>query len=285
MNKRSYCSIMAETNAFLRMKLESGDDDPIGVAELGLALTSISDLYEDFAISMGASQAESGFLVSDLRKGSAILEFVGMGIGLMDQALILRQFHKAVKTQVTTSVEGFAEGFSKRDDAQARKIEGLARAVADSEDGSLSLAYLKENESEREVLMMTKQDAQKMLENFSSARERAKEDAAPLLEYEKPCRMLMRLYQHNQDPNPSEKKRTSHKAIVRDIDQKPRPLTYLDQIVATELNDIISENPYAGILFDVDIELVKEDSALKAYRLVAIHGWFEDPDMPLLQAS
>lgn len=285
MRKYSYADIMAETDAFLRMKLKSGEDgDPVGVAELALALTSISDMYDDFAKGMGASEAASDFVVTDLRKGSAELVFAAVGIGLMDQALVLHQFHGVIKANVTKWVSGKVERFGPRDDSQAKKVIGLAEAVRDSENGEMTIAYEKEGNGETERVLITNQDAEKMIRNFGSAREAYKEDQRPAIEFDKPQRVLMRLYQHNQDPSPSEKKRTSHKAVVRDIDSKPRPLTYENSEVSEELNEIVSQTPYGGVMFDVDLELVREDAALKAYRLLNIHGYFDDPDAPLLEA-
>lgn len=263
--------------AFLGLKLDTGDDEDgmVAVGDLGIALTSLSDLHADFTKKMGATGSETNFQIRDLRKGSTILEFVGMGIGLIDQGLIMHQFHGHVAKQFAGwTTKKFLKD-KKPVDAQARKIEAMAQAVANSEDGNLALAYQRETSDERETLMMTKQDAQKMLENFSSARQNFKEDV-PLINYDTPQRLLMRLYQHNQDPNPSEKKRTAHKAIIRDIDLKARPLSYGGQTVSDELNEIVSEQPYGSIIFDVDVSLVREDGTLKTYRLEQIHGFFED---------
>lgn len=274
---------MAELNAYLELKLNA-DDNYVSVAELGLALVSVSDMYEEHAIKMGASKAETKFEIQDLRKGSAVLEIIGASIGFLDQALILKSFHDAAKTQIKSWISGIPKELEpSAAQIQANKIEGLARSVAESENGSLSIAYKRENEHETELLLVTKEDGQKMLENFSIARQRAREKPLVDLSYEKPQRVLMRLYQHNQDPDPSQKKRTAHKAIVRDIDSVARPLSYLDQDIATELRNIVAQVPYANTIFDVDVELVKEDGSLKSYRLVALHGYFDDPDMPLFE--
>ncbi|MFK7902643.1 MAG: hypothetical protein AB8B49_07345 [Nitratireductor sp.] len=282
--EKTYSQLMGEVGAYLELKLET-KDEAISVAELGLALVSVSDMYEDFAIKMGASESETKFEIQDLRKGSAILEMVGVGIGLMDQALIIKSFHGATKQQVKAWISGVPKDTAITDaKSQALKIEGMAKAVADSEDGKLSLAYKRETDSETEILMITKEDGQKMLENFTAVREQMKKVSPASLNYDEPQRVLMRLYQHNQDPDPSQKKRTAHKAIVRDIDSTPRPLGYIDQEIASELRELVSEVPYANTIFDVDVELVRENQALKSYRLVKLHGYFDDPDMPLLEA-
>ena len=275
---------MEKVGAHLELKIENNGTG-VSVGDLGLALVSVSDMYSDFAVKMGASKAESAFEVKDLRKGSAVVDIIASGIGLMDQAVILKNFHDIAKTQVREWISGLPE-FSNKTDAQsqASKIEGMARAVAESEDGKLSLAYKRETEEETEVLMLTKEDGQKMLENFSLARQAAQELIEPSIDHDEPQRVLMRLYQHNQDPDASQKKRTSHKAIVRNIDEKPRPLSYINQEVAGELSDIVSAVPYVSTLFDVDIELVREDRALKSFRLVNVHGYFDDPDLPLLES-
>lgn len=275
---------MKKVGAHLELKIENSGTR-VNVGDLGLALVSVSDMYSDFAVKMGATDAESAFEVKDLRKGSAVIDIIASGIGLMDQAVILKNFHDIVKNQVTEWISGVPE-FSKKTEAesQASKIEGMARAVADSEDGKLSLAYKRETEEETEILMVTKEDGQKMLENFATARQTAQELIEPSIDHDKPQRVLMRLYQHNQDPDASQKKRTYHKAIVRNIDGKPRPLSYLNQEVAGELSDIVSTVPYVSTLFDVDIELVREGGALKSFRLANVHGYFDDPDLPLLES-
>ena len=136
--KYSYLELMDDFGAFLELTLDTGDsDDMVGGGNLGIALTSISDLYEDFSRKLGASDAETSFQVRDLRKGSTIIEFVGMGIGLMDQALILKQFHGHVATQVKGWIGSKFVDDKKPIDAQARKIEAMAQAVANSEDLSL----------------------------------------------------------------------------------------------------------------------------------------------------
>ncbi|MEP1229618.1 MAG: hypothetical protein ABJG88_02980 [Litorimonas sp.] len=233
---------------------------------------------------MGATRAETKFEIQDLRKGSAYLDLIGMGIGLIDHALILKQFHGVVKAQVTSWIGGIPDKLDlKEADAQARKIEGLAKAVAESEDGNLTLGYKRETENETEVLMMSKQDGQSMLENFAKVRQQIKEVPTPALDYDKPQRLLLRLYQHNQDPNPQDKKRTLHKAIIRDIDNNLRPLTYLDADVATEL-----ENIYTCLRDETNEVLVPEDQRKRAHKAVMdminvkfdpVKGHF-DPNLP-----
>lgn len=210
-----------------------------------------------------------------------IVEFAGLGIGLFDQTLILHQFHNLVSSKVKSLIAGKnLAAPNPIEMAQSQKIVGMVKAVSDSDDGNMTLAYQKEgNDGERESLIVTKQDAQAILRNFGAASSQQVLLTSPAEDFSKPRRALMRLYQHNQDPKVADKKRTQHKATIADFSSSPRPLTYETHDIAAELSEIVAREPYGETIFDVEALAITEGDKIKAYRLIQIHEWFRDPDL------
>ena len=97
---------------------------------------------------------------------------------------------------------------------------------------------------------------------------------------ERPRRVLMRLWQHNQDPNVAMKRQTGHQAIVSDIADRPKPLRYQSELAAERMASILDGEPYQHLIFDVTIVPRVLEGKVKAYYLVEVHEWFEDDEPP-----
>jgi len=277
-----YQLFMEKVGAHLELTLDLSS--PVEVRDFSDMLGSVADQYDQFIeYAYGEHETDSRFYIKEIRKGSIIVDFAAATIGLMDQTIILKQFFEITKQQTLSMIPRYSSRDStppKSAPDNKKHIGTMVRAVAKAEDGKLTLAYKETSPDGSEVAMVvTRDDAKDVMSNIFTA------DTAPVLKViegktplSKERRALMRLYQHNQDPNVSEKKRTGHKASVRDIDDKHRTLAYETEELSDEMADIVSTSSYADIIFDVTILEVYEGETLRSYRLQEIHGWSVEED-------
>ena len=274
-----YASFMKKAEAFLELKIDGLE--AIEVREFSATLNALASQYEHFVdLAYGSAVEDSRFFIKEIRKGSFVVEFAALSVGIMDQVIILKQFFGLTKTYISGMIAGKKTPQEVRE--RDHQVVDMVRAIADSEDATLSLAY-KETKGDQgnseTVLIVTKQEAKDLVSTFGPKSENniLLEDPQSSFESE-PKRVLMRLYQHNQDPNAGNKERTGHKAIIRSLDEKPKTLNYQDLERADELADIVSGNPYQDILFDVTVIEQREGQKLMGYRLVEIHNWSIEPE-------
>ncbi|MEO0467630.1 MAG: hypothetical protein AAF216_13900 [Pseudomonadota bacterium] len=269
---------MDEAGGSLELVLDT--TEPVEVRDFSLMLSALASQYDDFLDkTYGQPDSDTRFFVKEVRKGSYIIEMAAIAVGMMDQAIILKQFFELTKGHVRNLLAG--EHRSEPVQENKRHIVDMVQAVANSDKGSLTLAFRERNDPDGAsdtALVITKDDAGKLTRDFESDLFASEQKEAVFSEERSaPRRVLMRLYQHNQDPNVANKKdRTQHKAIIRDIDDKPKTLSYDTEMVADELQDIVSGRPYQDIIFEVSIAAVYEGERLRIYRLLEIHSWYEE---------
>lgn len=278
--KSRYLQFMEDAGGFLELRVDT-KDEPVEVTDFAAMLTSIASQYDDFLRdSYGIPDAESRFYIKELRKGSLIVHFAAATIGMMDQAIILKQFFDITRGHVQAFIGGTERPARVRE--KGKQLADMVRAVAESEDGNLALAYRETTEADGSsdiAMVVTKQDANDILRRFALDERPAIQNEEEPVTIEEPKRVLMRLYQHNQDPNvASKKQRTGHKAIIRDFDIEPKILTYETEELADELAEIVGGNPYQDIVFDASVIRVEEKGKLRVYRLVEIHNWYREED-------
>lgn len=252
---------------------------PVEVHELADILRAFSDQFDDFIEHEYASEkVDPKFFVQDIRRGSIVVDFAASAIGLMDQFIILKQFYEITKIQVGSILGGSTP--SDITDRGKQHLVDMVRAVAASDDGKMTLGYRHiDQDGCEEILVISKSDSVEILDVLgkpSSVTIPAPEVKRINVGETKRC--FMRIFQHNQDPNVADKARTGHKAIVQAIDPLPRVLRYDSEEVADALSDIVQNNAYPELLFDVTVEQLLEGTKLKGYRLVTIHGWARDDD-------
>lgn len=270
---------MEKSGAFLELIIDGME--AIEVREFSATLNSLADQYQHFIENTyGSTDVDARFFIKEIRKGSFVVEFAAISVGMMDQVIILKQFFGLTKTYISGMLSG--KETPKEVEERDQQVVDMVRAVANSQDATLSLAF-KETKGaagdSETVLVVTKQDAQDLVSNFAPKIEATPQlpDDAESVET-KPRRVLMRLFQHNQDPNAGNKERTGHKALIRSIDEKPKTLNYETLELADELADIVSGNPYQDILFDVSVVEQRDGKKLMGYRLVEIHNWSIEPE-------
>ena len=266
---------MGDVGAVLEVKWDI--HNPIEVRDLGDALTALASRYDDFAkTSFGAKESDCRFYIQEIRKGSIIIEFVGLSVGLIDQALALYHFYGVLKQEALIYVSGRLP--ERHSNERGRDYAEIVRAVAnsDSDDASLAFAYRETKSNGDEVVFaLSKGEAKNLTTQVLTARE----SEVPKLSVEDETghrRELMRLYQHNQDKAAGKKKRTNHKAIITKYDDKAKALLYETPMLSTEVAKIVSEEPYSELIFDVTVVVCFEAEKVKAYRLIEIHNSFLD---------
>ena len=277
MHGSSYRVFMEKAGAYLELRLCTSD--LVEVRDLGDLLNSLANQYDDYVKSHYSNQEHEGrFYVQEIRRGSIIVEFLAASIGMMDQIVILKQFFEITRADIGAVLGGAPRKIS----AQKRgHIADMVKAVARSEEGSLSLAYKeKDSDGDEAVLMVTKGEAQQITTTLNESLP-AFEAVNKLVSQEETGpnkRVLMRFWQHNKDPNVIDKKKTGHRVIITDLWPKPLPLTYPVELEADKLAAILDEHPYGKLVFDVTVAPRLLDGKIKAYGLLEVHDWFEDEE-------
>lgn len=242
-------------------------------------LGSIATQFDEFvAGTYPTDQRDARFYVQEVRRGSIVIEFVSSVIGMMDQAIILKQFFELTAGQARAYI-GLL-GAPIPEPSKRQHLVDMVRAVATSEDGKLTLAFReRESDGAEAALIIGKDEAKEIV---SRASEFPNLGPLPILVAGpvdgKPERVLMRLYQHNQDPKAAEKKQSAHKAIILKFSNKPRANTYETSDVARQIADILASEPYATTLFDVTAAPRMDGDKLKAFNVIELHEWFPDDD-------
>lgn len=269
---------MERIDGYLELRVDL-KEEPMEVRDFGTMLNAFADEYDEFVLhAYGREETDARFYIREIRKGSIIVGFMASAIGLMEQFVLLKQFYDITTTHLMALKSGMLPDRLPID--KADRYAAMVKAVADSEDGRMTLGFRHSDSDGSETeMILYKGDAQQLV---SSVSELKAANQPKMVSYEDDIaaeqRVFMRLYQHNQDPHVSRKSRTGHKAIVRDIDEKPKTLTYENELIADEFADIVSGHDYSTLVFDVTIQAVYEGPVLKSYRLVEIHGWFEDDE-------
>ncbi len=200
-----------------------GIHNPIEVRDLGDSLKSLADRYDEFARDQfGASESDSRFYIQEIKKGSIVVELVAASVGLMDSALILRQFHALLKTNTAAYIKGKLPKRHKPE--SARDYVNLVRAVAnaDADNSNISFAFREKTANGDEAaFVITKGEASDLTTQVFASQETPKLEQVENIDESAPRRELMRLYQHNLDPTAGDKKRTYHKAIIARYGKAP----------------------------------------------------------------
>lgn len=282
--KSAYQQFMEKAEAYLELKVDGSQ--PYEVGEVALMLRSIADQYNEFASGfMGPDMVDARFYVKEVRNGSLVFDFAAVTIGLMDQTTIISQFYTLMKDRVGSMLTPSESADSpaavtnvKPEDAG--HISDMVRAVAGSPDGTFQLAYREWQDGERseKTLLITRDDADDLVKAAASLHQSAIPDKREQLTESPPERVLMRLFQHNQDPKVSTKERTNHKAVIGRFASGPKVLTYETEDIADDLQEIVSQVPYADTLFDVEVRAIYLEEKIKTYRLTRIFGHFPDDD-------
>lgn len=273
-----YPEFMEKAGAHLELSIDT--PDPLEVREFGDLLGSFAAQYDEFVQgTYPDSRAEARFYVQEVRKGSIIIEFAAATIGMMDQTIILKQFLELTKDVVSAYL---GTGIKPPDPNKRRHMVDMVKAIAQSQDGKLALAYRERDADGSEAqLIIGKDEAKDILQNAANL-PALNPPKVPDLESPTgpPKRALMRLYQHNQDPKAAEKKSSAHKAVVSEFSDKPKPITYEAPEVADEIAKVLEDEPYASTIFDVTVAPRLLDGKLKAYNVIKLHEWFPDDEPP-----
>lgn len=263
--------------AYLELSLELAD--PIEVRELGDMLGSLANQYDDFVRAV-APEAENTarFYIKSIREGSIIIDFVATAIGVMDQALITRDFSKTVTSRFNRlrGPDGAdnAKAMTKRELGQ---VADMLRPVAEDRDGKMVLAY-------REVTEKPdgeRREVQVAVQTGEAARDlgtvmRATLAVKPDVRHERHEHVVMQFWQTNVG-DPKTGKRSGHKVVIAAVTDAAKPVVYQSDLAEDRIKHEIAEaedNIYRkGFLVTVIAEWHGEK--LIVYRLAEVHGVFD----------
>lgn len=271
MQQCGYRAFMEKAGAHLELRLCTSD--LVEVRELGDLLGSLADQYDDYVKSHYNDQEHEGrFYVQEIKHGSIIVQFVAATIGMMDQALILKQFFDLTKDRFGLYLNGVGEAQPEK----RKQIADMVRSVAEAEAGSISLAYReKDADGSEAVMVIEKGQANDVLSTaMHNKLEALQLPAEPQFESKK--RVLMVFFQTNRKTQTSGKK-SGERVIIEAIDKKPKALIYESDGIESKIkHETLEEddNIYLkGFIVDVSVESVS--GRIVAYRLLDVHEIIE----------
>lgn len=272
-----YDQFMERAGAYLELKLEISD--LVEVRELGDMLGSLADQYDDHVKEHYGDQAHEGrFYVQEIKRGSIIMQFIANTIGFMDQTLILKQFFDLTKDRFGLYLNGVGE--PKAAPEKRKQIADMVRAVAEAEEGKLSLAYKeKDADGSEAVLVIEKGEAREVLST-------ALQNKLSMIENDKAAkfdtrrRVLMVFFQTNKKTQTSGKN-SGERVIIEEIDKKPKALIYESVSAENQVKHEMLREPdniyLKGFIVDVSVEMSKD--RIVAYRLLEVHQIIDiEPD-------
>lgn len=269
-----YREFMERAGGHLELKLEL--EEPLEATGFAEMIGSLAAQFDDYVMETQGLQGSGRFYVREVRQGSIIIDFGALVVQAADSTLIMRDFTKRLAGRLKRYIS--RETDKTDGQRESEQVVKLLSSVAKN-DGKMSLAYrhAKPDGETVEFAAISGEAREGVEEALRRTIEHRKEQRDNI-EVGPQVRALMTLYQHNKDPNAAEKRSTGHKAIITQLDKKPRALTYELETLAEELADILEDEPYSSTIFDVTVASRFMNGKLKAFVLYKIHGWFPDDD-------
>jgi hypothetical protein len=263
----------------LKLHLEPGA--PIEVGELTAALGSISRQYQRFATEEGFADQEGGarLLVSNVSPGSIDISFLpdfytaaGTAATLFtvayDRYELMEKFAKRVKRVLDFFLgdEGKTSGteITVRDCDDATNI---VNPIA-QHGGTQSITVINGPVINNPVLVLDAKQARHIVE-----RSAAYKGDLLSISGERRQRVAMIWTRLDRDAAKTDGKRSPDHGIIADIDPKPHPVFFTDDMsyIKREMIDD-QENPYQKVFF-VDVEISKiPGGRVGSYKIIGYHG-------------
>lgn len=286
-------SLRGDIAAFLEYKIEP--DSPLEVSELTEALGSLARQYERFATQEGMAEKvrDARLLISHVAPGSIVVNFIPdwATVTAVAAPMVPEAFHRAEMVvkfakRVKSVLDFFLEEKKPSSSSQNITIRdcedatNIVRPIADH--GGQQTFVTINGDVHQNVLTVTATDAVKIIEH-------AGQHKLKLLAVDgsKAQRVSLVWSQLARNAAKVDAKKSPDRAIIAEIDPKPHPVFFTDDIAALKTEMIAdAENPLQKVFFvDVDISRVP-GGGVGNYRVTAYHGSddFEPPtpERPLL---
>lgn len=256
---------------WLRLHLEP--DEPIEVSDLTGALGALSRRYEQFAFEHFAAPRfaeRPKLLVASVSPGSIDIHFVHEAFA--QAATLLPIVHSA--DEFIKNIERLLSLF--RHHPSANGSGATSATLQDCEDAIAIVRPIAQHGGVQtfnsytgpitQVLQIGTDEARALTTNALLSKEE--------LQRPTPGRMeRVSLVWKRLDRDPAKKKgATPDKALIEEIDSKPRAVHFTDDMAFLKREMIADdENPYQKVYF-VDVEVSRVEGSVTAYRIVGYHG-------------
>ena len=285
----------SEGSPLLKFLIEP--DSPLEVSELTNALGSLARQYERFALQEGmADKARNArLLIANVAPGSIIVNFIPdwqsavasvapMIPEMYHRAEVILKFAKRIK-RVLDFFQGDKQKPADSHDITIRDCDDASNIVNPiAQHGGTQSFVTINGDVNTTVLQITAKQAATIVERAAVYKQ-----GLLAIDGSKAQRVAMVWKQLARDLAKTDGKKSPDKAIIAEIDPKPHPVFFTDDMASLK-SDMIDneENPYQKVFFvDVDISRVP-GGGVGNYRVTAYHGSddFEPPtsETPLLSA-
>ena len=246
-------------------------ESPIELPDLLRCLGAINHQFEVFAANEGISSAkEAKLLVFSVRPGS-------IDIGLLPDMATLGTIIAPVLVYSSPILKFFAsmkaliDAFRKKAETENMTVRDCSDAIAIARpmatSGGTQTFNIYNGHVYSTVLTVTADEAKKIVANASQAKALLEGEATEI-------RQRVPLVWHGLDKDEARAsgKRSPDKAIIEEIDPKPKSVFFEDDFASTKRMMVDDQaNPYTKVFF-VDVAVSRVAGKVVSYRIVGYHG-------------
>jgi len=275
--EREIVAVKEKEAAFLNLHLEPAA--PLEVSELTNALASLARQYQQFAERNGVTvkASDARLLVSNVKPGSIDINFIPdfTTIVAVAQPLIPLMWDRyELLVKFAKSLQALLNFFLGSDKDEERPLSikdcddvvNILRPIA--QHGGHQTINIHNGPITNHILTVNVSDAQRGIEH--AANKRAALQAGSV---ETKQRVAMVWEQLARDAPKTGGDRSPDKGLIEEIDSKPRPVFFTDDMTYLKIRMIDDEeNPYRKVFF-VDVEISRVPGGrVGNYRIVGYHG-------------
>lgn len=270
-NEPSYRRVMEDHGAALELKLNV--HQPIEVRDLGALLGSYAGQFDDFIKeSQPNAEASAKFYVKSIREGCIEIEFIGWAIGMMDSAMILRDFGR----YNASLLKGYIKGKPELPDTPKHRTQAAeVLSVLAQNEGDMAITYHNRDGDRETTFTAVKGEATAGMKDILQRQL----DSKPEVKRDPHKRVLMRFFATNLKTAASGK-RSGDQIIIAMLDSKPKPIAFQSDYAQERVKSEIAEaedNIYKkGFIVDVLVE--SHGDKIMLYWITEVHAVVDLPD-------
>jgi len=255
---------MAASDAYLQLHIEP--QHPIVLNDLTAALGSLARQYQDFALERDFAKrvADAKLLVASAQPGSIDISLVPELAALIAQAEVIEKFAGHIKWLLDL-FQGPGAGTADVSIKDCDDAINIVKPIA--EEGGEQTFNVINGEVTVNVLTVDANDARKIVEGAAQ-----RKAVLQFPEAERRQRVSMIWTRLDREKAKTEGRSSPDKALIEEIDPKPRPVFFTDEMSYLKEEMVQDEeNPMQKVYF-VDVEVSRVEGKPTAYRVVGYHG-------------
>lgn len=246
-------------------------ENPIELPDLLRCLGAINHQFEVFATAEGLSSArDAKLLVSSVKPGS-------IDIGLLPDITTLGTLvapvmvYSAPVLKFLTALKGLLDKFKSKTPADSVTIRDCSDAIAIAapiaKSGGSQTFNSFNGEFYKPVFVLDQGASRDLIANAYATKALLEGEASEM-------RQRVPLVWHGLDTDQARSggKRNPDKAVIEELDEKPRPVFFEDEFIGLKKTMIDNhDNPYKKVFF-VDVHVSRVAGKIVSYRIVGHHG-------------